>query len=86
MQIWNEIIQFQIKQPIKSHGRTDIQVRFSNVKQKKEQNVALPNETELSQMNQAGNIKGAYTMVQRNIEIYKLPAVVYYRFRLVSPR
>ena len=38
-----------------------------------------PNETKLSQMNQAGNIKGAYTVVQRNTENLKLPAAWYYR-------
>ena len=41
------------------------------------QNVTLPNETKLSQMNQAGNIKGAYTVVLRNTERYKLAAAGY---------
>ena len=30
-------------------------------------------------MNQAGNVKGAYTVVQRNTESLKLPAAGYYR-------
>ena len=43
------------------------------------QNVTLPNERKRSQMNQTGNIKGAYTEVERNTENLKVTAALYYR-------
>ena len=79
--ILHESIDIQVKHSVMPNKRKNFQIKLPTVWnqiKRCQTKRYFANETVLSQINQAGNIKGAYTLVQRNTESYKPSEIGYY--------